>query len=492
MEDTKTLTSNLEENLKIIQAACASTSDVNIRQVKLAGVKTAMLTCSGMVNQQQLSEMLLDPLMEKLQDQEILSDELYSYLEARSLSTTELIETTEFSECFRLLFSGFVVFLLEDQNRALACGFAGYPYRSINSPENEVDELCAKEGFVEAIRINQTMIRRRIKSPDLQMEIMQLGEISKTDVVLVYLKSAVSKEMLKQIKKDVKKMKMPILLSSGYLKPFVSGWPRSLVSPVGLTERPDCLCGKISEGRCGILVDGVPFALIVPFLFSEHFQSMDDYARAPYYAFMMRTIKYLSFLIGILLPGLYVAVGTFHPQLFPPTLVFNIAAAQESTPFSLMTETIIMHLIYEIMREAGLRLPRSVGHAVSIVGSVVISSAAVSSGLIGGPMIMIVTLTAISGFVVPSLHEPMSLLRFLMIIIGGMQGLYGIILVSAVFGVSVCATTAYGMPYTAPVIPFTASAMRDTFTRIGYPKMQQHWAKISHLHGAHMEEEDSE
>ena len=486
MNDQNTLVPALADNLRRIQDDCGKTNDLNIRQAVLGGVETALVTCGGMVNQQQLSELLLDPLMEKLEHQILTTQELFHYLDDESFSAVELQKVQKLSEFYRLLFSGFALVLVEGIPTALAFGFTGFPVRSIAPPENEVNELCAKEGFVESLKVNQTMIRRRIKSPDLQMGLIQVGEISKTDVALVYLKEAVSQKLLQQLRRDLKKIKMPVILSSGYLRPFLQGWPQSLITPAGLTERPDSLCGKICEGRCGILIDGTPFAIIAPYLFTEHFQSMDDYAHTPYYAFLIRCIKYLSFFLAVFLPGMYVALGSFHPELFPPALVFNLASAQESTPYPPVVETLLMHFIYEIMREAGLRLPRAVGHAVSIVGSVVISTAAVSAGLVGAPMVLIITLTAISSFVVPSLREPMSILRILMIVLGGMLGLYGILLAAALLGVNICAVTAYGMPYTAPLAPFTGEAMRDTLVRVGFPRMQRRWTLLSQLKGSTM------
>ena len=155
-------------------------------------------------------------------------------------------------------------------------------------------------------------------------------------------------------KQALRSVSSGIVLSQGYLRPYLEGKPLSPFSSVGTTERPDTLCAKINEGRIGILVDGTPFALIVPYLFSENFQSMDDYTYRPYYGSFIRLLKYLAFFISIFLPGLYVAITVFSPEMLPDTLLFNIAATEQQTPFSMMTEALVIHLIYEIMREAGL------------------------------------------------------------------------------------------------------------------------------------------
>ena len=199
-----------------------------------------------------------------------------------------------------------------------------------------------------------------------------IGEKSRTDICLVYLTDTADPRMVEEVKRRLGKLSSDILLSQGYLRPYLEGKPFSPFSSVGTTERPDTLCAKINEGRIGILVDGTPFALVVPYLFEEHFQSMDDYSYRPYYGSFIRLLKYFAFLLSIFLPGGYVAITSFSPEMLPDSLLFNIAASEQQTPFSMMTEALVIHLIYEIMREAGLRLPRPVGHAVSIIGALVI------------------------------------------------------------------------------------------------------------------------
>ncbi len=227
----------------------------------------------------------------------------------------------------------------------------------------------------------------------------------------------------------------------------------------------------------------VPYCLIVPYLFSENFQNLDDYAHRSYYASFIRFIKYASFLITILLPALYVGVCTFHPELLPHALLFNISAAEETTPFPLMTEALLMHLFYEIMREAGLRLPRSIGHAISIVGALVIGDAAVSAGLIGAPMLLVVGLTAISAFVVPTLYEAVTVLRFLFIILAGTLGLYGLSLGIILLLINICSLENMGSIYMSPLSPFDKTAMRDTFIRSNFKKMQKNQSNIKDLEG---------
>lgn len=477
------ISKDLLENMVRLRAMTENSSDFVDRQIVVSGVKTAVLVCEGMVDQQRLTEGIVRPLTQ-VQLKEQSGEALFSWIANHALFAADQKEFHTTDDLFALLMSGFVVILAQGVDRGIACGVQGYSFRSISEPSTEMNVRGSREGFVEPIRVNQTMIRRRIKSPTLKFELYPIGERSRTDISLVYLTDRAEPQMVEQVRHQLTKVESDIILSTGYLQPFLEGKPLSLFSRVGVTERPDVLCAKINEGRIGILVDGTPFALVVPYLFNEHFQSLDDYAYRPYYATLMRSLKYIAFFLSILLPGMYVAISLFNPELLPASLLFNIVSAEESTPFPMMMEALLIHLIYEIMREAGLRLPRPVGHAVSIVGALVIGDAAVNAGLIGTPMVMIVALTAISSFVVPSLYESVSVLKFVFIIIGGTWGLYGIALGLMILAVNLCAMRTEGVPMMAPVSPFSRFSMRDTLFRAGWRSLGKKQAKIQNMPGS--------
>ena len=242
----------------------------------------------------------------------------------------------------------------------------------------------------------------------------------------------------------------------------------SIFSGVSVTQRPDVLCAKVNEGRVGILIDGTPFALVMPTLFSEHFQTLDDYANRPFFTTYIRWIKYISFFLATALPGGYVAVATFHPEMFTPALLIDLSSALEITPFSLFAETLIIVILFEIIREAGIRLPKVVGAAVSIVGGLVIGDAAVSSGLISTPLLIIVGITATSAFTIPELSQQLAIIRIALIIAGGLLGLYGIAIVFAIILLNICSMENFGVPYTAPVSPFSKKSMKDILIRLGF------------------------
>ncbi len=482
----------LTDNMVTLREKFDNSSDLNVREIEINGVRVSVMIIEGMVNLQLLAKMVMAPLLNHKFQEEDGAAEIYRFIEDSSVMAIDLKDVYTFDELFRFMMSGFIIILIDGLPYGIALGAQGFSFRSIGEPSTEINERGSKEGFTEPIRINMTMVRRRIKSPTLKFELFSLGEVSKTDICMMYMTDVVSKKLLREIRHKLRRLDLEMILTEGYLQHFLEGKRSSIFSDVGVTERPDTLCAKIQEGRVAVMVDGTPFALIVPYLFSENFQSIDDYCYKPFYATFIRCIKYISFVISILLPGAYVAVGAFHPELFPDALLFNVVSAQETTPFPLMVEALVIHFMYEVMREAGLRLPRPIGHAVSIVGALVIGDAAVTAGLIGAPMILVVALTAISSFVVPSLHEPVSILRFAFIIIGGTLGLYGLALASAMVAVNACALSAYGVPYLSPIAPFNPYSMRDTFVRSSFRILQKKTARIQDFNGVNIEEEGSD
>lgn len=483
-EESKTIiTADLAQNLISLREKYKNSSDFLVRQIKINDTMLSFLMVEGMINIATMSKIMIQPLLNQNFPRSAGKDAIYNFIEERSVLAVDMKDIFTYEEVFQFIMSGFVVILIDGLEKGIVFGMQGFNFRSISEPASEVNERGSREGFTEPLRINMTMVRRRIKSPMLKFELLNVGTVSKTDICLMYMTDKVSNKVLREIRYKLSQIKLDIVLTSGYIQPFLEGKPWSLFSDVGTTERPDVLAAKINEGRVAIVVDGTPYALIVPYLFSENFQSLDDYSHRAYYASFFRLLKYFSFAITILLPSLYVGIGTFHPELLPHALLFNIAAAEEITPFPLAIEALIIHLLYEIMREAGLRLPRPIGHAVSIVGALVIGDAAVSAGLIGSPMVLVVAMTAISSFVVPSLYEPVSILRFVFIIVAGTLGLYGIALLCMLILINICSVNSFGFIYTSPISPFTFSAMRDTFVRVSFKNMQKKQAKVQDLEG---------
>ena len=481
------LLNSLDENLELLKKSFDNSADLTIREYNIDSTKTAVITIEGMVNKEVLATGVITPIRNGDYENKEAKEKFY-YIKDYLLSTSEQVEISSFQEVFKFIMSGFAVIAVDGYDHMLAIGIQGFSVRGISEPTSEVMQTGSKEGFVEAMRINMTMVRRRIKNPKLKFETMTVGDISKTDICLCYITGLVSNKILEEIRSRINKIDLDTLLASGYMTPYLEReGDLSLFSSVGNSERPDTVCAKIAEGRVAVLIDGTPNALITPYLFVEYFQTLDDYSERPYFATLTRWLKYLSFFIATLLPGLYVAIATFHPEFFSGELLNKIAKAVATTPFSLMVETLLIHFIYEIMREAGLRLPRPLGHAVSIVGALVIGETAVSAGLIGAPTLMVVALTAISSYVIPSLYEPIAILRMIFILAGGLMGIWGIMIVFCIVLINVCAKSNYGVPFTAPLSPFSMFSMRDVLVRAGWKTLSKKSSNIKNMPGTNHE-----
>ena len=402
----------------------------------------------------------------------LLNDRLYEFIEKRNALELQ-IEELDRKEA-RMVLDG--------ANSALVFGIQGYDKRSVSEPSGEDNVMGAKDGFIEVVRVNMSLLRRRMKTPQLKLELFVKGSKSQTDLCLCYMADRVPKSLIAQIKARLDEMELESILSSGYLQPFLENRRGCLFDTVGTTQRPDVLCAKLLEGRVGLLIDGTPFALVIPKLFCESFQTMDDYCYRPAYATLVRWIKYAAFLVAVLLPALYVAIALHHPELLNRTLLLILADAEENAPISLTAEAIGVLLVYEIIREAGLRLPKAVGGAVSIVAGLIIGDAAVASGLISTPMLTVTAIAVIAGFVVPDLAQSITLLRLAFLLIAGFWGLFGISLLGAAVLFNLCAGESFGFPITAPIAPLYKKGFRDTLTRVSFRKMQSGSFTVEEYH----------
>ncbi|WP_298483369.1 spore germination protein [uncultured Ruminococcus sp.] len=462
---------DLSQNLRQIRTIAEGSSDLLVNEFVLSGMPAALLCCEGMLSTATITELILHPITHVTVDEPTAAN-VFAYIRNHQLYSTDRAEAKTYRDLFRFLNSGFAVLVLEGADSALVFGVQGYDKRSVSEPSGEDNVMGAKDGFIEVVRVNMSLLRRRMKSPQLKLELFVKGSKSQTDLCLCYMADRVPKALIAQIKARLDEMELESILSSGYLQPFLENRRGCLFDTIGTTQRPDVLCAKLLEGRVGLLIDGTPFALVIPKLFCESFQTMDDYCYRPSYATLVRWIKYAAFLVAVLLPSLYLAIALHHPELLNRTLLLILADAEQNAPISLTAEAIGVLVIYEIIREAGLRLPKAVGGAVSIVAGLIIGDAAVSSGLISTPMLTVTAIAVIAGFVVPDLAQSVTLLRLAFILAGGFLGLFGISLLGAAVLFNLCAGESFGFPIMAPLAPLYPAGLRDTATRVGFRKMQ--------------------
>lgn len=460
---------SLKKNISDLKELTGETSDLLINEVNISGLDCCLLCFEGMVSTSTITELVLHPLM-YLEIGNVTAEKLYSHIKGKMLLTVDRSETADFGSLCRFLMSGFALILIDGVNKALALGVQGYAVRGISEPSGEENIKGSHEGFTEQVRTNMSLIRRRIKSPTLRFELYPIGQRSKTDICIAYLSDKCPESLISELKRRLDGIKTETVLTTGYLKPFISRHIRSPFTSAGLTERPDAVCGKLLEGRAAVIVDGTPFVIVLPWLFSENFQTIDDYADRPYFSSYLRLVRMLAFVLSVLLPAVYVAAAVFHPELFNISLLLSLSAAEQTAPFSLLSEAVIMLLAYEIIKEAGLRLPKAVGGAVSIVGGLIIGDAAVSAGLVSMPLLLVIALSVTASYVSPNISAEGTMLRFFCLLLGGFFGLFGV-------GIGVCLTIVnlvsvkdYGVYIAAPIEPFKLSALSDVFWRRSFKR----------------------
>lgn len=335
----------------------------------------------------------------------------------------------------------------------------------VEEPKTESVVRGPREGFVESLGTNTALLRRKIKNTQLKFEKITVGKQTKTDICIVYINGIANEKIVQEVKDRITRIETDSILESGYIEAFIEDAPYSLFPTVGNSEKPDIVSAKLLEGRIAVLTDGTPFVLTLPYLFIEAFQNSEDYYSRPYLATFIRWLRWLAFFISTFLPALYVAITTYHHELLPTSLLISIASANEGSPFPTIVEALLMLVAYEILREAGLRLPKAVGQAVSIVGALVIGDAAVSAGLVGAPMVVVVALTGICSFVVPTLTDVTTVTRFVLLILSGFAGMYGVILGFAGFLTHQLSLRSFGVPYMSPLAPLNVADLKDVLIR---------------------------
>jgi spore germination protein KA len=480
-----------EKNKKRFEDDFKDCSDFLMREAVICGEKGFFCVMDGLVDSLQLSHMIMNPILERKIDFDN-NVELYNDIKTKVVNSLEMNEATSFEDCYYYLMSGFCVFILDKNDKALVFGIQGWIKRSIDEPDNENNVKGSKECFIESINDNKALLRKRLKTHHLKFKQIKLGTSAATPVVIAYIDNRADENLVSEVEYRLKSANFNTVADYGELVPYLNTDIKSFFSCVGNTERPDVTASKLLEGRVVVMMEGTPFVIYVPYLFSDCFQSVDDYDNPPFYAGFIRLLKYFSFILSVFLPAIYVAIGTFHQELMPTSLLYTIASEDTNTPFSLMTEAIVILILYEIMREAGLRLPKAIGHAVSIIGGIIIGETTVNAGLIGAPMLVVIAATAISSYVVYPLYESVSVLRLVFIVLGGLTGMYGLILAAGVMFVNICSLNPFGVPHSSPISPLDKHSIGDIFYRQTWKKLSKRKVRVSDLRGADIDKFEKE
>jgi spore germination protein KA len=358
--------------------------------------------------------------------------------------------------------NGNVAVFYENSGRVFAVDFRQWDMRPVETPESETVTRGPKEGFTENILTNTSLIRRKIRNPGLIFENMILGRQTHTQVLLVYINAIVNRNVLKELKARLSKIDVGSVLESGYIEQYIGHHTFSPVSGFGITQKPDILAARILEGRVGILCDGTPHVLTVPELFIENIQSSEDYYDRTLQALFFRLLRVIGIFIGTLIPGLSVAFMTYNQETIPPPFMTHLINSTQKTPLPIAAEAFFLILMFELLRESGKRMPKTIGSAITIVGSLIIGEAAVNAGIVGAPMVIIIAMTAVSSFIVPNLAEFILVYRLFFLMLGAMMGLIGIGTGVVFMLAQLISTESFGIPILSS---FSGSEMKDGVVR---------------------------
>lgn len=450
--------------LEKIKKILHNSSDLKSRSVQFFATEITICYLAPIVDNDLLNESIINPLLNYQSEGEKV-DNVKSLLQDQILTNQEVIELKNIESAVDKLLVGNALILINGENSILGCDIEKITVRAVTEPPTSVVIKGPREGFNESLKYNLALIRKRVKTSDLVIKILEIGEITKTQVSVVYIDSVADKKVVKEVERRLSKIKIDGVVDTHYLVSFLQKNPKSLFKQIGDTEKPDILVGKMLEGRVGILVDGSPIVLTVPFILIEDLQNADDYYSQPIRVAFVRILRFVGVILAVLLPGVYVALEKYHYKIIPTEFLVTIMNTTQGIPFSPFIELLFVILLFEILYEANLRMPQYFGMAMSIVGALILGETAVNAGLVSPPAVMIVALSGITFYIVPSQAAQFSILRLLGLVIGAAVGLYGI-LIFCVFIISYLSSfDSYNSAYLAPTAPFIRSDQKDLFKR---------------------------
>ncbi|MCM3706087.1 MULTISPECIES: spore germination protein [Bacillaceae] len=463
----------LSENITYISELFEKNSDVVFRRFTIGRQQKAdafLVGIDGLYDKTAIHENIIKPLME-LETGDLPILQRLETIEQDLLSISDISTERTMKKSVSQLLKGDPLLLIDGMEYVYILGSRTWEMRGIQEPVTETVVRGPREGFVETLRTNTAMLRRKIHNQNLIIEQMTMGTLSQTDVAIAYINHLVNPDLLEEVKNRLRKINTDAILESGYIEEFIEDAPYSPFPTISNTERPDVVSARILEGRIAILVDGTSTVLIVPYLMMESFQAAEDYYSRPYYTSFIRMLRLIGFLASTLAPAVYVAFQNFHKETFPTELLISLSASRQGVPFPLFIEVFLMMISFEWLREAGIRMPRHIGQAVSIVGALVLGESAVNAGFVGAPTVIIVAISAITSFIITPLNDAIALIRFAFLFAAGILGIYGVMLALTFSLLHVASLRSFGVPYMSPWFPIMWSDWKDFLIRAPFWKL---------------------
>nr|WP_087974737.1 spore germination protein [Oceanobacillus rekensis] len=484
----------LDDNLKNMKQMLGDPVDLVIRELILGGTRVAILYINGITDGNLINNNILKTIQDNLKQLESngskdskdtnepneskksketkdsnLLDKVYQEI----IAITDIEKYTTMDEVSFAVLNGSTALFIDGMDTVLLMGTTGGESRAIEEPDSESLIRGPRDGFVENITTNMTLIRRDIKDPNLRFKTYEVGKSSKQKLVVSYVEGITNPDIVNEINRRLKTIDIDYLSDSSFIEQWIEDSFMSPFPQIQSTERPDSVSSSLMQGKVAILLDGSPFALIAPTNFADALQSMEDYNQRWIPATFLRILRYFCAFLAVFLPSIYVALVSYHPGMIPSILTYSIAATREGVPFPAAIEAILMAVTFEILHEAGVRLPKIVAQTIGIVGGLVIGEAAVSAGIVSPIMVIVTALTAIASFSIPLYTVTITFrgLRFAFIIAASILGLYGLVLMYIVVNIHLVNLKSIGIPYTTPFAPFFGRDWTDLIIRAPITKL---------------------
>ena len=461
---------NVENTIAELKHNFSNTADLVVRQIYTkTGENVTLVWIENIIDQQLLAQNIIFPI----QNLEIAkTDSLEKKLLTSAISFSKVSTTENISEIESKLLDGFCVIFNDESSCYIIVECAKWIVRLPSEPPTSAVIEGPREGFVEDIITNTSLIRRRLRTKHLKIEDISLGNETNSHIKLVYLTNIADPQVVEDVKEKLNKISIDGVIDSHYITEFLTNKKQQIFKQIGSTEKPDIATAKILEGRIAILCDGSPIVLTVPYILLEDLQSSNDYYTTPLRASMMRYLRLFAGIIAILLPGLYIALLSYHLKTIPIKLLITITNSIQGIPLPPFLEVLFIIFLFEILYEASLRMPRYVGLALSVVGALILGDTAVKAGLVSPPAVLIVAITGVMSYTLPEQISQISFLRIVFTFLGGLLGLYGIIIGTIFLIGYLVSLESFSTPYLAPFSPYIKSDQKDALSRSSLAKMK--------------------
>ena len=463
----RTLSKDLDVNYRLLTGALGGAADLVCRRLGVGPggrIEAVALALAGLFDPVFVSEHVILPILRRANEATLTRTNAFSQVAAALSAASDVTVEDSFRALLDHMMRGSTIVLIDGFARAIVVDSAAPPERAVEEPESETLVRGPRDGFNESLTTTIALIRRRVRSADLRVEELQVGALSPTPVTIIYLSGRVDTQVLERVQRRIRNIKVDSILDTGELSEYITDQRYPIFPTALLTERPDRVAVGLMEGKVAVAVDGSPVVLMAPNSFWDFLMSPEDYYENPFLITFLRWVRLAAFLIAMLAPALYVSGTTFHQEMIPTPLALRIAAGREGTAFPAVVEALILEAQFELLREAGLRIPSKIGTAVSIVGVLVIGQALVAAGVVSPIMITVVGATAVASFAAPifAVSTPAWLLRFPLMILAGTFGIYGVVLGTFLIVAHAAALKSFGRPYLTPIAPFRWRDLLDS------------------------------